>query len=107
MIATSRTPIAAAAMPILPSVLVFWMRDPIYLDLCVEDVRFGLDGLGANLRGQLHCESCALHRHDHRRRVGCSTGRERAGRLGGLSLRALETLDGLGERAAEVLAALP
>src|SRR5256885_8042809 len=69
MIATSRTPIAAAAIPILPLVLVFWMRDPIYLDLCVEDVGFGLDGLGSNLRGQLHRKSCALHRHDHRRGV--------------------------------------
>src|SRR3954452_24096649 len=103
MIATNRTPIAAAAMPILPFVLVFWMRVPIYLDLCVEDVRFGLDGLRSNLRGQLHRKSRTLDRHDHRGGVAGRAGRERRGGLRGLARRVREPLDRLRERAAEVL----
>src|SRR3954451_7535506 len=106
MIATSRTPTAAAAIPILPLVLVFWMRVPIYLDLCVEDVLFGLDGLRADLRGQLHRESCALDGHDDRRGVAGGAGCERLRRACRLGLLVREPLDRLGERAAEVRAAL-
>src|SRR5581483_7085246 len=105
MIATSTTPIAAAAMPILPLVLVFWMRVPIYLDLCVEDVLFGLDGLRADLRGELHREASALDGHDDGAWVGGGAGGELLRGAGRLGLRVREALDRLGERAAEALAA--
>src|SRR5919197_5345946 len=104
MIATSRTPIAATPMPILPLVLVFCRRVPIYLDLGVEDVLFGLDGLGADLRGELQLQARPLHLHDHRRRVRGRAGRERLRGVGGLRLAVGQTLDRLRQRAAEALA---
>src|SRR3954469_271913 len=76
----------------------------IYLDLCVEDVRVGLDGLRANLRGELHGEAGALHRHDDLRRIGGRAVDERLRCLCGLRLRVLERRDRVREHAAEALA---
>src|SRR3954465_2927864 len=73
------------------------------LDLGVEDVGVGLDGLGADLRGELHREARALDRHHDRARVARLSRGERLRGVGRLGLETLERLDRVLEHAAEAV----
>src|SRR3954447_14417759 len=80
-----------------------WMKEGIgsQLDLGVEDVLGGLDGLRADLRGQLHGELGALDGHDDRCRVGGLARRELLRRGGGAVLALGQALDRRAEQVAE------
>src|ERR1044071_2438565 len=76
------------------------------LDLGVEDVLGGLDGLRTDLRGQLHRELRPLDRHDDGGRVGRLAGGERLRGAGRLGLGVGERLERLSEHVAEAGAGL-
>src|SRR4051794_20104609 len=59
-------------------------------DLRVEDVLDGLDGLCADLAGELHAQPRLLDGHDDLRRVGGGARGERLRALGGSGLELLE-----------------
>src|SRR3954454_15528951 len=88
---------------------MFWTRVRSWamgqLDLRVEDVLVGLDGLVADLRGQLHRELRALDLHDDLGRVAGRAAGERLSGAGGLRLGVLEARDRVREHAAEAAAA--
>src|SRR3954452_9814491 len=112
MKASRITPPTIAATVSLAFGVEFWMKLRIasmevpQLDLGVEDVGVGLDGLVADLRGKLHREACALDRHHDRARVGRLAGGERLRGVRGLGLEAVERLDRVLERTAEAVRAL-
>src|SRR3954454_22202398 len=71
------------------------------LHLGVEDVLGGLDGLRADLRGQLHRELCPLDRHHDGGRIGCLAGGERLRGTRSLGLAVSQRLQGLAEHVAK------
>jgi hypothetical protein len=71
----------------------------------VEDVLDGLDGLRADLAGELHPEARLLDGHDDLGRVCRGARGERARALGRVALELLERADLVGEHAAEAGAA--
>src|SRR3954453_21493183 len=112
MKASRITPPTIAATVSLAFGVEFWMKLRIasmevpQLDLGVEDVGVGLDGLVADLRGKLHREACGLDRHTDRARVGRLAGGGRLLCVRGLALEAVERLDRVLERTAEAVRAL-
>src|SRR3954452_23237505 len=76
------------------------------LDLGVEDVLGGLDGLRTDVRGQLHRELRPLDRHDDGGRIGCLARGERLGSAGRLGLAVSQRLERLAEHVAEAGAGL-
>src|SRR3954463_16732196 len=73
-------------------------------DLSVEEVLGGLDGLGADLRGELHGELGALDGHDDGGGVGRLAGGQGARGRGGLLLVVGHGADRLAEHVAEAVA---
>src|SRR3954463_7152522 len=96
IIRNARTSTARIDPPAIrrPFGVMFWTRVRSgamgQIDLGVEDVLVGLDGLVAYLRGELHRELRALDLHHVLGGVAGRAGGERLGRAGGLGLRVLE-----------------
>src|SRR3954468_23912893 len=80
-----------------PLGVMFWTRVRSWvigqLDLGVEDVLVGLDGLVADLRRELHRELRALDLHDDLGGIAGRAARERLGGGGGLGVGGLEARD--------------
>src|SRR3954453_19148421 len=70
-------------------------------DLGVEEVLGGLDGLGADLRGELHGELGALDGHDDGGRIACLTGGQRLRGARGVGLGLSQRRDRVAEHLAE------
>src|SRR5215212_1038352 len=92
---------AASEAPAIsrPFGVMFWMSVRAWamgqLHLCVEDFLVGLDGLVADLRGELHRELGALDLHHDGARVGRRAVDERLRGAGRLGLRLAEVRDGV------------
>src|SRR3954465_15691935 len=108
--AMSATPITDTPSSALPRLLIDCRRlrmDQFLgsLDLGVEDVVDGLDGLGADLRGQLHGQPGLLDGHDDRGRVGRGPAGQRLAPGGGVVLQLAQLADLARQERAEAGAA--